>query len=89
MHPDRSRRTPGNTRSETHPGKTFSNVPLKVSPPVCYLDIKVGNDGAAVFCWKLPDRAQSFDFYFHRPGGALGYFWVGMCRLGLQIGTPF
>ena len=22
-------------------------------------------------------------------GGALGYFWVGMCRPGLQIGTPF
>ena len=23
------------------------------------------------------------------PGGALGYFLVGMCRPGLQIGTPF
>ena len=22
-------------------------------------------------------------------GGHLGIFWVGMCRLGLQIGTPF
>ena len=22
-------------------------------------------------------------------GGALGYFWVGVCRPGLQIGTPF
>ena len=22
-------------------------------------------------------------------GGALEYFWVGMCRPGLQIGTPF
>ena len=22
-------------------------------------------------------------------GGALGYFLVGMCRPGLQIGTPF
>ena len=22
-------------------------------------------------------------------GGALGFFWVGMCRPGLQIGTPF
>ena len=22
-------------------------------------------------------------------GGALGYFWVGMCRPGLQIGTLF
>ena len=21
------------------------------------------------------------------PGGQLGIFWVGMCRLGLQIGT--
>ena len=26
---------------------------------------------------------------FSRGGGALGYFWVGMCRPGLQIGTPF
>ena len=24
-----------------------------------------------------------------RPGGHLGIFWVGMCRPGLQIGTPF
>ena len=25
-----------------------------------------------------------------RPGGGhLGSFWVGMCRPGLQIGTPF
>ena len=24
-----------------------------------------------------------------RGGGHLGIFWVGMCRLGLQIGTPF
>ena len=23
------------------------------------------------------------------PGGHLGIFWVGMCRLALQIGTPF
>ena len=23
------------------------------------------------------------------PGGHLGIFWVCMCRLGLQIGTPF
>ena len=23
------------------------------------------------------------------PGGHLGTFWVGMCRPGLQIGTPF
>ena len=23
------------------------------------------------------------------PGGHLGIFWVGMCRSGLQIGTPF
>ena len=23
------------------------------------------------------------------PGGHLGIFWVGMCRLGLEIGTPF
>ena len=22
-------------------------------------------------------------------GGHLGIFWLGMCRLGLQIGTPF
>ena len=22
-------------------------------------------------------------------GGHLGIFWVGKCRLGLQIGTPF
>ena len=22
-------------------------------------------------------------------GGHLGIFWVGMCHLGLQIGTPF
>ena len=22
-------------------------------------------------------------------GGYLGIFWVGMCRPGLQIGTPF
>ena len=22
-------------------------------------------------------------------GGHLGVFWVGMCRPGLQIGTPF
>ena len=22
-------------------------------------------------------------------GGHLGIFWVGMCRLGLHIGTPF
>ena len=31
---------------------------------------------------------------FHAPapppgGGELGIFWVGMCRPGLQIGTPF
>ena len=25
----------------------------------------------------------------HKAGGALGIFWVAMCRLGLQIGTPF
>ena len=26
----------------------------------------------------------------HTPaGGHLGIFWVGMCHLGLQIGTPF
>ena len=24
-----------------------------------------------------------------RGGGHLGIFWVGMCRPGLQIGTPF
>ena len=25
-----------------------------------------------------------------RPGGGhMGIFWVGMCRPGLQIGTPF
>ena len=23
------------------------------------------------------------------PGGHLGIFWVGMCRPGLQISTPF
>ena len=26
---------------------------------------------------------------FPRGGGHLGIFWVGMCRPGLQIGTPF
>ena len=26
---------------------------------------------------------------FEIPGGHLGIFWVGMCRPGLQIGTPF
>ena len=25
---------------------------------------------------------------WRRPGGHLGIFWVGMCRPGLQIGTP-
>ena len=27
--------------------------------------------------------------YFVPGGGHLGIFWAGMCRLGLQIGTPF
>ena len=26
---------------------------------------------------------------FGSRGGHLGIFWVGMCRPGLQIGTPF
>ena len=26
---------------------------------------------------------------YARGGGHLGVFWVGMCRPGLQIGTPF
>ena len=28
---------------------------------------------------------QSYQYY---PGGQLGIFWVGVCRPGLQIGTP-
>ena len=33
----------------------------------------------------------AFLIYFLAPGGGghLGIFWVGMCRPGLQIGTPF
>ena len=28
--------------------------------------------------------------YIKSPGGGpLGIFWVGMCRPGIQIGTPF
>ena len=27
--------------------------------------------------------------YTHPGGGHLGIFWVGMCRPGLQIGSPF
>ena len=34
-----------------------------------------GNKGN--FCWK-----------YNPPGGG-GLIWVGMCRPGLQIGTPF
>ena len=34
-------------------------------------------------------RAGLFIFNLHRSGGwHLGIFWVGMCRPGLQIGTP-
>ena len=42
-----------------------------------------------------PTRMEGKNFYCdikvcHKiPGGHLGIFWVGMCRPGLQIGTPF
>ena len=35
-----------------------------------------------IFVFYLP-------MYCARGGGHLGIFWVGMCRPGLQIGTPF
>ena len=44
-------------------------------------------EGKASFLTTLAIRKEfSFD-----PGGGghLGIFWVGMCRPGLQIGTPF
>ena len=34
---------------------------------------------------KLPNFAD----WWSPGGGHLGIFWVGMCRPGLQIGTPF
>ena len=34
--------------------------------------------------WWLSQSA-----HFPPGGGHLGIFWVGMCRPGLQIGTPF
>ena len=32
---------------------------------------------------------QLWDLFNKSPVGHLGIFWVGMCRPGLQIGTPF
>ena len=44
--------------------------------------------------WMIEDRLMLNDdktemMLTGTPGGALGYFWVGMCRPVLQIGTPF
>ena len=37
-------------------------------------------------CFKL---SRAYESCFAPEGGHLGIFWVGMCRPGLQIGTPF
>ena len=42
-----------------------------------------------IFTVERPLTATSTIVTFFCPGGDLGIFWVGMCRLGLQIGTPF
>ena len=39
---------------------------------------------------KEPKRLSYKSYHEAQPrGGHLGIFWVGMCRPGLQIGTPF
>ena len=40
------------------------------------------------FIWSSP-QVQRTRLSAARGGGHLGIFWVGMCRLRLQIGTPF
>ena len=37
----------------------------------------------------IVDTTAAPALYIVGPGGHLGTFWVGMCRPGLQIGTPF
>ena len=57
----------------------------------------VYKEGGSPSCWGYPSKmvtlalALFFVFYMTCLQGRwhLGIFWVGMCRLGLQIGTPF
>ena len=39
--------------------------------------------------WFASDYIREENGKLPGGGGHLGIFWVGMCRLGLQIGTPF
>ena len=61
-------------------------------------DLRVVVSAGDTLCWEeqiwgVIGKAKQMTSWIIRnvvsPGGALGYFWVGMCRPGLQIGTPF
>ena len=63
---------------------------LKIS---CYAEVYVESDSSAylkVFKYiNLLDTEILAHVFTPEGGGHLGIFWVGMCRPGLQIGTPF
>ena len=52
---------------------------------------KLSKNGQLIVDWRLCERLVCATFYPGGGGGGghLAVFWVGMCRPGLQIGTPF
>ena len=60
-----------------------------------YQDIFVYQDCVTYTCFRYQKRKSYVTDWLERGewdqprGGHLGIFWVGMCRPGLQIGTPF
>ena len=62
---------------------------LKIS---CYAEVYVESDSSAylkVFKYINLLDTEILAHVFPGGGGPLSIFWVGMCRPGLQIGTPF
>ena len=62
---------------------------LKIS---CYAEVYVESDSSAylkVFKYINLLDTEILAHVFPGGGGHLSIFWEGMCRPGLQIGTPF
>ena len=50
---------------------------------------EMGNSPVNLGIFEAQHQTKCNRIVFNARGGHLGIFWVGMCRPGLQIGTPY
>ena len=83
----REEKTPARKRCENE------KHPLIIALDLCSGNEKPTNQHRTTIVPEAPFTSDKIKIntsvVYTRGGGHLGIFWLGMCRPGLQIGTPF